>query len=88
MLGCAAGVCTEQDSIKAGAGKFIASIRTLNKNMGIPDFLSGIQERDIETMSVHAAKEANPLYPVPKLMTRKELETFYRLMLTRERAQA
>ena len=88
MLGCAAGVCTEQDSIKAGAGKFIASIRTLNKNMGIPDFLFGIQERDIETMSVHAAKEANPLYPVPKLMTRKELEAFYRLMLTRERAQA
>lgn len=88
MLGCAAGVCTEQDSIKAGAGKFIASIRTLNKSMGIPDFLSGIQERDIETMSVHAAKEANPLYPVPKLMTRKEMEAFYRLMLTRERAQA
>lgn len=88
MLGCAAGVCTEQDSIKAGAGKFIAFIRTLNKNMGIPDFLSGIQERDIETMSVHAAKEANPLYPVPKLMTRRELEAFYRLMLTRERAQA
>ena len=88
MLGCAAGVCTEQDSIKVGAGKFIASIRTLNKNMGIPDFLSGIQERDIETMSVHAAKEANPLYPVPKLMTRRELEAFYRLMLTRERAQA
>ena len=88
MLGCAAGVCTEQDPIKAGAGKFIASIRTLNKNMGIPDFLFGIQERDIETMSVHAAKEANPLYPVPKLMTRKELEAFYRLMLTRERAQA
>ena len=87
ILGCAAGVCTEQDSIKAGAGKFIASIRTLNKNMGIPDFLSGIQESDIETMSVHAAKEANPLYPVPKLMTRRELETFYRLMLTRERAQ-
>lgn len=87
ILGCAAGVCTEQDSIKAGAGKFIASIRTLNKNMGIPDFLSGIQESDIETMSVHAAKEANPLYPVPKLMTRRELEPFYRLMLTRERAQ-
>ena len=88
MLGCAARVCPEQDSIKAGAGKFIASIRTLNKSMGIPDFLSGIQERDIETMSVHAAKEANPLYPVPKLMTRKEMEAFYRLMLTRERAQA
>lgn len=25
----------------------------------------------------HAEKEANPLYPVPKLMTKKELEGFY-----------
>ena len=87
-LGCAAGVCTEQDSHEAGAKKFIASIRTLNKNMNIPDFLSGIQEKDIETMAGHAAKEANPLYPVPKLMTRKELESFYRLMLTREHREA
>lgn len=87
-LGCAAGVCTEQDSYEEGARKFIVSIRTLNKNMNIPDFLSGIQEKDIETMAGHATKEANPLYPVPKLMTRRELESFYRLMLTRERAQA
>ena len=25
----------------------------------------------------HAEKEANPLYPVPRLMTEKELEKFY-----------
>lgn len=28
-------------------------------------------------MAGHAQKEANPLYPVPKLMTQKELEQFY-----------
>ena len=28
-------------------------------------------------MAKHAQKEANPLYPVPKLMTQKELEKFY-----------
>ena len=28
-------------------------------------------------MAKHAEKEANPLYPVPMLMTRKELEEFY-----------
>ena len=28
-------------------------------------------------MAKHAEKEANPLYPVPKLMTRDELEQFY-----------
>jgi hypothetical protein len=28
-------------------------------------------------MARHAAKEANPLYPVPVLMDAKELELFY-----------
>ena len=28
-------------------------------------------------MAAHAEKEANPLYPVPRLMTREELEGFY-----------
>lgn len=28
-------------------------------------------------MAAHAEKEANPLYPVPCLMTREELEGFY-----------
>ena len=32
---------------------------------------------DISEMAKHAEKEANPLYPVPKLMTRKQLEKFY-----------
>ena len=45
--------------------------------MGIPDKLQGIKEEDIPIMAIHAEKEANPLYPVPKLMTAKELEIFY-----------
>ena len=36
-----------------------------------------IREEDIPQMAAHAAKEANPLYPVPKLMNAKELEKFY-----------
>lgn len=39
--------------------------------------LQGIQREDIPTMAQHAAKEANPLYPVPKLMTARQLESFY-----------
>ena len=35
------------------------------------------RKEDIDEMARHAAKEANPLYPVPKLLTRKELESFY-----------
>lgn len=76
-LGIAAGVCTEQDSHKDGAKKFIRSIWELNKQLGIPKTIDGILPEDIPAMSLHAAKEANPLYPVPKLMTQKELETYY-----------
>ena len=32
-------------------------------------------------LAKHAEKEANPLYPVPKLMTAKELEKFYYLVM-------
>ena len=39
--------------------------------------LGGIIKEDIPVMARYAEKEANPLYPVPKLMTKKELESFY-----------
>ena len=76
-LGIAAGVCSESDSYEAGAKKFIAAIKELNAKMNIPTTISGINEEDIPELARHAEKEANPLYPVPKLMTAKELEVFY-----------
>ena len=76
-LGMEAGVCTAEQSDQEAAEAFINAIQELNRNMGIPDTLSGIKAEDIPTMAGNAEKEANPLYPVPKLMTAKELETFY-----------
>lgn len=76
-LGIAAGVCSETDSPEDGAKKFIAAIRELNTKMNIPDKITGIKKEDIYELAKYAEKEANPLYPVPKLMTRKELEGFY-----------
>ena len=76
-LGVAAGVCSENDSFEVGAKKFIEAIKALNAKMNIPDKITGIKKEDISEMARHAEKEANPLYPVPKLMTRKELEGFY-----------
>ena len=49
----------------------------MNAAMGIPETLSAIQEEDIDALSTHAAREANPLYPVPVLMTKDELATLY-----------
>ena len=76
-LGVAAGVCTESDSHEMGAKKFIEAIKALNEKMNIPNKVTGIKQEDISEMARHAEKEANPLYPVPRLMTRKELESFY-----------
>jgi len=76
-LGIAAGVATEEDAPMTGAIKFINAVKALNAGMNIPEKLSGIQKEDIPSLAKHAAKEANPLYPVPKLMTVKDLEQFY-----------
>lgn len=76
-LGIAAGVCTENDTHESGAKKFIEAIKALNTAMNIPSTITEIRKEDIALMAKYAEKEANPLYPVPKLMTRKELEGFY-----------
>lgn len=79
--GMAAGVATKNDTHEQGANKFIDAIEKLNQRMKIPAHFEGIQEKDIPLMAKHAAKEANPLYPVPKLMDAKELEKFYYMVM-------
>ncbi len=76
-LGIAAGICTELDTYKEGAVKFITAIKELNKGLNIPSKISDIQKEDIPKLAKHAEKEANPLYPVPKLYTKSELEKLY-----------
>ncbi len=76
-LGIAAGVSCQSDSHKTGAKKFIAAIKELNAQMNIPLKLDGIKAQDIPKLAQHAEKEAHPLYPVPKLYTKKQLENIY-----------
>ena len=77
QLAVAAGIAMESDSTEEAANNFIKAIRQMNKDMGIPEKLQGIKKEDIKIMAKHAAQEANPLYPVPKLMSAKQLEQFY-----------
>ena len=79
-LAVCAGLSTPLESDALGAERFIQAIRWLNVTMGIPATIGQIQEEDIPTMARHAAREANPLYPVPSLLDEGELEAmFYRL---------
>ena len=79
-LAVIAGVKTNgTDKEKAEA--FIEAVKTLNKNMNIPDGFDMIQEKDIPIIVKRALKEGNPLYPVPKIMDEADCEAVIRRMM-------
>ena len=71
------GISTPEESHREGAVKFIEAVKDMKKRLNIPDTIKGIVEEDIPELAAHAAKEGNPLYPVPKLMDKYELMQFY-----------
>lgn len=68
------GIGADKMSEVEKADSFIRWIEDLNKKMGIPCGLDCIREEDIPLMAKWAAAEANPLYPVPRIFNRGELE--------------
>ena len=81
VLARRSGVVSHEVNDHAAAMEFINWIKLLNVAMGIPEKLSGIRKEDIPMLARHAARESNPLYPVPVLMSAKELEKmYYRIM--------
>lgn len=72
-----AGVVDQRMDDQEAASCFIDWIQQMNDSMEIPRHLPEIKEEDIPLMARHADKEGNPLYPVPVLMNRKELEQIY-----------
>ena len=81
-LAIAAGVAEEGVAPCDGAARFIEAVTALNAATGIPDTIPELREEDIPALATHAAREAHPLYPVPKLMTARELEDIYREVIT------
>ena len=60
---------------------FIAEIRAMNEKMGIPTKFEQIKEEDIPVIVERALKEGNPLYPVPKIMDKKDCEAVIRQLM-------
>ncbi|MGN7408442.1 iron-containing alcohol dehydrogenase [Sporosarcina sp. SAFN-010] len=75
-----AGITDSSDSEEVKCKKFIEALRQMNKKMDIPETISGIETTDIPLMVDRAYKEANPLYPVPRILNKKDLETLYILI--------
>lgn len=74
-------IANATDTPKVASSKLINKITALNASLGIPTKITGIKGKDIPALAVLAEKEGNPLYPVPKLMTAKELEEIYHLVM-------
>lgn len=71
------GISNKSDSACVGANKLISWIEDLNKKFNIPNFVEQLNKEDILDLATKANSEANPLYPVPKLMDTNELSNFY-----------
>lgn len=79
-----AGLAGGDISDSAAAQAMIDWIKQANAAMGIPTSIPEIRKEDIPAMAAYAAKESNPLYPVPKLMDRHELEAMYLKLMPKE----
>ena len=77
QMGLYAGLFDKLTPKEMGAKIFVEKIEEMNKAMNIPTNIDEIVLEDIPTLAITAEKEANPLYPVPKLMTAKQLENIY-----------
>ena len=69
-----------ENSIAQNAEKFIAAIKNLNERLDIPKKVNGIVESDIPVMVERAFAEANPLYPVPRILNKDDLFQRYQLI--------
>lgn len=74
------GITGPADTREQKSEKFIAALKELNNSMNIPEKLRGIKEEDIPLLAERALAEANPLYPVPKILGKKDMYTLYNLI--------
>jgi alcohol dehydrogenase class IV len=72
------GLPTDTDGEKAT--KFINVIKNLNRAMNIPEKIVEVDGKDIPLMSERAWKEANPLYPVPRILSKNDLENLFQMV--------
>ena len=81
-LAIAAGLADKNTPDHEAAELFIQAIEEMKERFGIVNIVKEIQETDIPKLAHYADKEANPLYPVPKLMDASELEKFYYMLMS------
>ena len=85
-LAVAAGVATEETPVSEAASAFIAAIEAKNRTFGIKSEFQELHLCDIPQLSKMAEKEANPLYPVPVIWSRRSIAKLFMRLLPEESA--
>ncbi len=80
-LAIAANLAKPQEPAAVAAERLIQRLEELNRNLSLPHTFPELQCEAIPNLARHAAAEANPLYPVPRLMAAKELESIYHAVM-------
>jgi len=80
-LAVAAGLADHDTPHDEAARRFIDAIKEMKKRFGIGDTIPQLCAGDIPKLARYADREANPLYPVPRLMDASELAQFYEMIL-------
>ncbi|SES32177.1 iron-containing alcohol dehydrogenase [Salisediminibacterium halotolerans] len=78
-----AGVTVSGQTDAEKAAGFIKAVRQLNAKLDIPGEMEELRKEDISLMAERAAAEANPFYPVPRILSEADLRFLYE-KLTRD----
>ena len=63
------------------AQAFVSAVRDLSRALGIPETVPGLRAKDIPTLAALTLREANPLYPVPKVLGLQDMSAIYARMI-------
>jgi alcohol dehydrogenase class IV len=80
-LATACGIGNETMTTTARAEAFVARIRAMNRQFGIPEKLAALKADDIPRIATAACREARYTYAVPRYMQRRTCEQVVRKML-------
>jgi len=77
-LADAAGIDAQGGTQAEKAAAFIESLKQLKAEFAIPEHFEALEEKDIPIIVERTLHEANPLYPVPKVMDKADCEAVLR----------
>lgn len=80
-IAVAAGVADDSVTAAQGAQMLLSALRDMQRKLGIANTVAQLRAGDVPLLARLAEREANPLYPVPKLLGVEQIEQILRSLL-------